>query len=224
MPIRTETFMAFRDPIFKSFSWYSGLPELAAQLLESNSINIYSDAYIIKPPGCEAESPWHHDMTYYPVSGSQMLSTWVALDPVTEETGRTEFVAGSHRWDSLYEPVSFQGPDDPVYAKYKAAGLKSVPDINADRSRWNIKSWDLDIGDLTVHHVRTLHFAGANKSSTTSRRALVNRYAGEDIRWSPSFLKQWGGKIGEQFPVDPGLKEGEPLTSEAFPKVWSRAA
>ncbi len=31
-------------------------------------------------------APWHHDLTFGPLEGSQLCSIWMPLDPVTTET------------------------------------------------------------------------------------------------------------------------------------------
>ena len=61
--------------------------------------------------------------------------------------------------------------------------------------------WDLEPGDLTIHHVRTLHAAGGNLGSTR-RRALSVRYCGDDavVRVKPGA------------PGKPGFDEVEPGT------------
>jgi ectoine hydroxylase-related dioxygenase (phytanoyl-CoA dioxygenase family) len=99
---------------------------------------------------------------------------------------------------------------------HKAAGLDEVPDINANRAQWDIVYWDLDVGDVAVHDARTLHFAGPNRSQSISRRALVNRYTGDDIRWNPSHHDQ----VLDKYPLQPNLQIGSRITCDLFPRVW----
>lgn len=49
----------------------------------------------------------HHDITYWSVAGEQIVTLWLALDNVTDETGAVEYVKGSHRWGEHFRAVSF---------------------------------------------------------------------------------------------------------------------
>jgi Phytanoyl-CoA dioxygenase (PhyH) len=66
VPALARNWMALDDERFRAVSWESALPEIASALMRSASVNIYFDSYLIKRPGCEVESPWHHDLPYYP--------------------------------------------------------------------------------------------------------------------------------------------------------------
>ena len=82
-----------------------------------------------------------------------MISTWVALDPVTRESGAVEFVAGSHLWDRWFQPRTFSGENEhAINPKFEP-----VPDIEANRDRYDIMSWDLEAGDIVAFHAMTLH-------------------------------------------------------------------
>ena len=74
----------------------------------------------------------------------------------------------------------------------------------------------LSLGDVTIHHARTLHGASANRSPDQSRRAISIRYCGDDARYH----------IREGAPLKPHhttIREGDPLTHERCPKVWPLA-
>src|SRR4030095_9331282 len=90
-----------------------------------------------------------------------------------------------------------------------------VPDI--DGGEYDIVSFALGPGDITVHHARTLHAAGSNRSSTRRRRAISVRYCGDAARVRM--------RVGA--PVKPeqrGLQDGAPLGGEVHPQVWPLAA
>ena len=81
--------------------------------------------------------------------------------PVAQVNGGLQFIKGSHRWGKRYRPNHFvtdlpmDGTDGEV-----------VPDFHADRRDRVILQFDMQPGDLTVHHCRTLHGAPANASPT----------------------------------------------------------
>lgn len=52
-------------------------------------------------------------------------------------------------------------------------------------ANYRFLSWDLDPGDIMVHHRLTVHGAGGNKSQLEERIGLSNRYMGGDVVWDP---------------------------------------
>ena len=56
--------------------------------------------------GTEKETPWHQDQAYYPVDGFKVLSIWMPVDPVSEESA-VKFVKGSHKWGKWFHPRKF---------------------------------------------------------------------------------------------------------------------
>ncbi len=70
--------------------------EVAADLMGSDSVQVFHDHVLVKEPGTSKPTPWHQDGPYYFVQGEQTVSFWSPLDPVREATLRC--VAGSHRW------------------------------------------------------------------------------------------------------------------------------
>ena len=56
--------------------------------------------------GTEKETPWHQDQAYYPVDGFKIVSIWMPVDPVSEESS-VKFVKGSHRWGKWFHPRKF---------------------------------------------------------------------------------------------------------------------
>ena len=181
--------------------------EIAARCMGAGRVNIFFDQWLIKEPGSPSETPWHHDRPYWPVEGDMVSTLWLALDPVTAETGAVEFVAGSHRWGAEYQPEAFIGD-----GRYTPR-LPPVPDIEAERSRHRILQWDLAPGDCTVHHGLTMHHAPGNASPTARRRAIVTRWAGDDATYAPR---------PDIMPMlrDPEIPAGGPLTCDLWPEIW----
>lgn len=198
------------DDMFRAFSCASPLGAIAAALLRSEQVWLWEDSVLVKEPGSPFETRFHTDAGYFHVQGDQLLTMWVPLDAATPETGVVRWVTGSHRDGSDYRPNLFV-VDEPI------AGTVGdvVPDVlGTPELAERVVTFDLEPGDLTVHHGRTLHGAPPN-TSTVRRRAVSVRYCGDDVR----YLHRPG------LPGRPGLDEvvdGDPLAEPWCPQVWPR--
>jgi ectoine hydroxylase-related dioxygenase (phytanoyl-CoA dioxygenase family) len=195
---------------FRSYAFDSPAPHIAARLMGSRKINLFFDHLLVKEPGTRERTPWHQDYPYWTVSGWQVCSIWMPLDPVEEEVS-LQLVRGSHRWGVDFQPYNFV--DGHPYAG--RAHEPPLPDIEADRGRYDIASYALDPGDCIVFHASMVHGAAGNVSSHR-RRALSTRWTGDDATY---LARQ--GKVG--YPLsDPGLKTGDPMDCALFPRVLPR--
>ncbi len=68
---------------FRDFVYASPAAQLAQQVLRSKRVNFFYDQLFVKPPGCHVPTPWHHDVTFWPIEGEQVCSIWMTLDSVT---------------------------------------------------------------------------------------------------------------------------------------------
>jgi len=193
---------------FENFARNSPAGEIAGRLMQSEKINFFHDQLLVKEPGTSTPTPWHHDLTYWPVDGFDVCSIWTPLDHVTKDTGAVEYVAGSHRWDNRYEATDFTNRD-----LFKNDELEKVPDINGNREKYNILSWDMEPGDCIVFHALTLHGSPGNSSSELRRRAFATRWCGDDAIYTI--------RKGMSKPIrDPGIEPGSPMDCDLFPIVW----
>ena len=204
---------------FRAFVYDSPAAALAAQLMSSEKVIFYHEHLLIKEPGTQKETPWHHDQPYYPIDGWQACSMWMPLDPVPRTTC-VQFVKGSHRWGRWFVPRNFNDGrnypfKDPCERHSAGARFETVPDIAGHREDYDLLSWDLTPGDCLVFHMRTLHGALGNPSLTTSRRVLATRWVGDDARFTE---RPW--EISP--PITGGLRPGEHMACEEFPVVWPR--
>ena len=208
-----------RIPEFRAFVYDSPAAPIAAQLMPSEKVIFYHEHLLIKEPGTQKPTPWHHDQPYYPIEGLQVCSIWMPLDPVARATC-VQFVKGSHTWGRWFVPRNFNdGRDYPCKGQrdhsWKGAPFQTVPDIDGHRERYEIVCWDLNPGDCIVFHMLILHGAPGNTSLTTSRRVLATRWVGDDARFTE---RPW--EISP--PMTGGLQPGEPMACDEFPVVWPR--
>lgn len=195
---------------FRAFACDSPLPAIAARLLRSRTLHLYEDSLLVKEPGTAEPTAFHQDLSYFHVAGSQVCTTWCPLDPVTRETGAVAYVRGSHRWGRVFRPNLFVSR-----VEIPGTAGEALPDVDAEPEAYDLIRFDLEPGDVTVHHALTLHGAGGNASTTRRRRAISVRYVGDDVRFQ---LRPGAPRK----PHHAALREGEPLAGPGCPQVWGR--
>jgi len=197
------------DPAFDTFARTSRLPELAAGLLGSDRVWLYEDSVLVKEPGSPFRTEFHTDAAYFHVAGDLACTFWVPLDRAGPETGAVQYVRGSHRWTDDFRPNLFSIPD-PIPGTEGVV----VPEILDDPTMAELLiGFEVEPGDVVVHHYRTIHGAPANGSSTRRRRAISVRYCGDDIRY----------RIRPGVPTKPHhaeVRDGDPLGGPDCPQVW----
>jgi ectoine hydroxylase-related dioxygenase (phytanoyl-CoA dioxygenase family) len=189
----------------------SGVARTAAELMDSPTARFYHDHILVKEPGTEQPTPWHQDQPYYNVHG-RGISAWIPVDRVPKACS-PEFWAGSHLGPWRL-PRSFLERE----AKWFPEGtLAEVPDIDADRSLYDIRRWDLEPGDVVFFDFATLHSAPGN-TTEHRRRVLTLRYLGADARFT---LRPW--TTSPEFPgLSRELTEGAEFEHPYFPLAWPR--
>jgi ectoine hydroxylase-related dioxygenase (phytanoyl-CoA dioxygenase family) len=196
-----------RIPEYRDFVFRSPAARVARRLMASRSVRLFHEHVLVKEPGAQVPTPWHHDQPYYCVDGRQNVSIWMPLDPVARDTV-VEFVAGSHCWGRWFRPERFNRTplfeDDP---------LEPIPDIEAARGDYRILGWDLAPGDAVAFHFLTLHGAPANKSKNRRRRAFSSRWIGDD-----AVFARRKGTTSPPF-RDVRLAPGDPMDAPEFPLV-----
>ncbi len=182
--------------------------EVAADLMQSQSVQMFHDHVLVKEPGTSMATPWHQDGPYYFVDGQQTISFWSPLDPVSQATLRC--VAGSHRWKKEVLPtrwVSEEGffPDEGQY----------IPVPDPDAEGMNVVEYEMQPGDAVAFNFRTLHGARGNQSDSR-RRAFSLRLVGDDARYVE--------RPGRTSPPFPGhdMTEGQRLREDWFPMLLER--
>jgi ectoine hydroxylase-related dioxygenase (phytanoyl-CoA dioxygenase family) len=93
-----------------------------------------------------------------------------------------------------------------------------LPDIEGHMEDYGIIHFDVEPGDVIVHHYRTIHGTGGNHSRYQVRRAASLRYCGDDIRFK---TRPWAPR---QLHHTTRLNDGDPLSGPDFPVVWKRDA
>lgn len=209
-------------PEYEEFIFQSGAGEIAATLLQSSVIALYSNHVLVKDSGSTKKTPWHQDQAYYEIDGKKVCSIWFPVDPVSKQTC-LRLVKGSHTWTDNFKPVRFDGPP---FSNYQVKvgheeevekHFLSTPDFDEIKD-CQVLSWDMKPGDCIVFHMRMVHGSNGNNLSTP-RRAFSTRWIGEDAIKGE---RPWMNLPPSQEMT--GLKQGDNLVeSGSFPIVWRSA-
>lgn len=158
-----------RDPWFAAYCDDPAWRGLAESLIGEEA-HCQSPEWFNKPAGVDHPTPPHQDNYYFNLKPFNVLTIWLALDPVDEENGCLRYVGGSHtegfRPHSRSNVLGFsQGITD-----YSAA----------DTARETLIR--LQPGDAAIHHGMTIHRADPNKSPTRNRRSFAMVFKGVSCR------------------------------------------
>lgn len=202
-----DIFLWKRIDVLRDLIYYGPCAHLAKQLMGSNEVRFFYDQMFLKEPGTDAPTPWHQDLSFWPIRGEQICSFWIPCDPVNRESSGLLYVKGSHKWPQRFKAVS---PD--YVATLMDDKMDDIPDINANLDKYELLDWDMEPGDVLVFHPLTLHGSYGNSSRVRRRRALALRWVGDDVVYAPS---------DKRMPIHYRHKSevGGPLRGAAFPRI-----
>ena len=187
------------------------LGSIAGQLLGAQTIAYYDDQMFVKRPGTRQRTAFHQDYPFFHLEGNQGCVFWVPVDPVNTRNGGMSYVRGSHKSSVEYAVSMFIS-----HTKLPGSFGEQVPDIEANPDQYDLISFDVEPGDVVIHHFKTLHGSGGNRTLNRQRRAMSYRYVGEQMRFK--------NKMGA--PHQPHhthtLQDGDPLWCADFPIIWQR--
>jgi hypothetical protein len=174
----------FYQDLFNTLSWpryvdaiaATDIPAIMSALWGCDDVWFFFEQVFLKHGGQSRRTPWHQDTSYFPIDGAHNVVLWISLDPVSKADS-LEFVRGSNL-GPLFNGSSFDAADDTA-PLYVGNALPRLPDIEADRSQFDIVSWAVEPGDIIAFHPSTLH-GGAPTRPGNRRRTLSLRFFGND--------------------------------------------
>jgi ectoine hydroxylase-related dioxygenase (phytanoyl-CoA dioxygenase family) len=202
-----DVFLWQTEDDFRDFVFDSPAALIAQQILGQERINFFYDQLFVKQPGCHVATPWHQDVTFWPVSGNEICSIWMPLDPVDRASSGLEFVRGSQNWSERYKATT---PDLNPYMM--ESDYLDTPDIEAKRDGFELLGWDMEPGDVLLFDSLVLHGSTGNYTTDRPRRAFASRFVGADVSFAPrhpSMPLFW----------EHGLEPGDRLSGPLFPQV-----
>lgn len=139
---------------------------IATQILGPQACGWFEHA-ILKPAAYGAATPWHQDEAhrYDPGVDYEQISIWMPLQAASVDNGCMRYIPGTHRGPIL----THRSPNnDPRLSALECAG-------GFDPAQ--AMTCPLPPGGAVIHHCRTLHSAGPNRTELP-RRAYVLAFRG----------------------------------------------
>jgi phytanoyl-CoA hydroxylase len=125
-----------------------------------------------KPARVGSGVPYHQDNAYFCQTPPDMLTLWIAIDPVTESNGPIYFVKGSHLDGVL--------PTKPSHVRGNSIGMAEPSSVPLEEQYCGL----LNPGDATVHHCNTIHHSAPN-TTDQSRLGLLLVFRGAHTELDP---------------------------------------
>eukprot|EP00913_Durusdinium_trenchii_P012889 g12104.t1 len=222
-PVQNDVQM-FQDQVFYAEAtervpaWqpllHSHAAQLIAELMGSAAVSFFYLHAILKRGGCEQAIPWHQDLPYWKVDGRQIGSVWIALDDMPLAAS-VRYVQGSHAW-GLFRPQHFV--DHSSYTGRE--DLPLLPDVDGllQTGRANALAFEVKAGDALCFDARIVHGSLGNPEVVQEHRRIALRFGGDDA----TYCDREGETAIPTPEIDAthGLRHGDALTCEAFPRVW----
>jgi len=131
-----------------------------------------------KPARIGSSVPFHQDNAYFCQTPPDVLTLWIAIDPVTVENGAVYYLKGSHRSGLL--PTKSSGTTG------NSIGLAEPPETpEAEQFCCTLRA-----GDLAIHHCQAIHHSQPNRSAR-SRLGLLMVYRGAHTRTDPVLMEAY---------------------------------
>jgi ectoine hydroxylase-related dioxygenase (phytanoyl-CoA dioxygenase family) len=198
-------------PEYRKFVEDSPIAKTAADVLGTSQVNFFFDAVFVRTPGMQFRTPFHQDEPYWSVKGFDTCSIWMPLVGV-EKKSALEFVRGSHRWPQQFRQVDFgDGRDDAIGENYEP-----FPDIEGNRDRYDIVSWNMEPGDCAIFNARTIHGGSGNLAGDRDLKVFNTQWLGDDVR--VCFRPEGMDPDHSGMMQDLGLKPGQRIGTDTYPR------
>jgi len=211
-----------RVPEYRQFIEESPMAEIAGRIMGVNAVNFFFDAVFHRTPGNQFRTPFHQDEPFWSVTGFDTVSAWTPLVPVAKESA-LECVAGSHRWEASYRQTNFgalTGDERDQVVYDDESGRAPFPDIEGDRDHFDIRSWDMEPGDMVLFNGRTIHGGSGNLAPDHELRVFNTKWLGDDVRviYREEGMDPDHSAVMTAAGLAPGDRVGAPL----YPELWRR--
>jgi ectoine hydroxylase-related dioxygenase (phytanoyl-CoA dioxygenase family) len=145
-----NVFLSRSSAYVSTFVMDPHIARLAAELLGCRRIRFMQDVVHEIPD--KQHTPWHRDSDFWSFSGAGALTIWIPLQETPLTMSPLRYATGSH---FVLDPR----PLGPLQTA-------CIP------LRFRVSSSPLRLGDVAVHHFKTLHGAARNYAAGRTRRAL----------------------------------------------------
>ncbi|WP_395736673.1 phytanoyl-CoA dioxygenase family protein [Prosthecobacter sp.] len=157
---------------FRQLGERADIRALVAPLLHGEPVLVGVETFN-KPARIGSGVPYHQDNAYFCQTPPDMLTVWIAIDPVTEANGPVFFVKGSHH--------AGMQPTKPSGVRGNSIGMASPPAVPLRDQFCGL----LAPGDATIHQCETIHHSAPN-TTDFARLGLLLVYRGSHTQTDPA--------------------------------------
>ena len=125
----------------------------------------------LKEPNSKKFVSWHQDSQYWGISGTELLTAWIALSPATVESGCMRMLPGSHKREGLEHVDTFH-KDNMLTRGQSIFEIDESQAVNIE----------VDTGEAVFFNYRIAHASHPNRSQ--------QRRIGIAVRYIPPGVKQ----------------------------------
>jgi len=179
------------DPVFRELMFEGPVRKVAEAVL-GEPVRPINMQFFNKPPGIGKPTPPHQDGYFFHLDRPSAVTGWLALEDVDDETGCIHYVRGSHK-AAGYRPHDLTG----------VLGFsQGMTDFGTSNDKAETVAMPARAGTLLMHHAKTIHWAGANRSASRSRRALGFIYYADQVRVDEAAKAAYQAKLDRRLRDD----------------------
>ncbi len=202
--------------IYATLIHHSDIRSILKRLFRGQHAWFMYEQVFKKQGGETRRTPWHQDTPYLPVRGDDLAVLWISFDTL-DSYGTLEFVEQSHR-QTLYDGSAFD-PDDDTLGLYNDPAYPRLPDIESNRSNFDIVAFPVEPGDVVIFHPSVLHGGGPTRVNQT-RRTLSLRFFGDDAVVAARPGADIPKKSVHPLNQVSGERDGSLFRHEGFPQIY----
>ena len=135
----------------------------AVERIIGPDILVWASAFFIKEAKSVSFVSWHQDARYWGLEPHDGVTAWIALTHSRRENGCMRFVPGSHLSDVLEHDDTF-APDNILSRGQQVGGVDDSCAVDVV----------LEPGQISLHHMRTVHGSRPNPSGDRRMGLAVN--------------------------------------------------
>lgn len=162
--------MEKHGPFFNELAKRPAILDFVRSLVHGEPIHMGSETFN-KPAHIGSGVPPHQDNAYFCQSPPDVMTIWIAMDPVTGSNGPVFYERGSHKLGLL--------PHKPSGVKGNSIGLAQPFEFAKPLVGL------LEPGDALVHHCQTIHYSEPNRTALP-RCGFLMVYRGAHTRTDPA--------------------------------------
>jgi len=191
------------SPAFNTLIHNQEILGMAAQLSGAKELRVWHDQIQYKPKEKGGRLHWHQDSPLWDLlqPKTEQLSAWIALDDADVDNGCMFMVPGSQKWGDKMAQIN------------EMTDGVAIPETFEGHTA-HIIMCPVRKGHVHFHSGLTWHGSGTNYSSRPRRAIAIH------LMTEKTLYDDRGSHVMKPFVT---VQNGEPLTGDAFPLVWSQS-